>query len=427
MNNQNSSPGEYFSPPWGRTMKATVAILTLLLVALIAYRFQGLIAQITIAAILAYLLNPIISFVDKKTSLTRGHVILIAYLLTAVGFIWAMIALGVAAFQELSALIRQAPILIDQVTDIFQQLTTRTEPIELGVFQIDPIIIPWDAITTQIVRLIEPLLSRSGQFVGQATTAVVSLIGNFIFIFVISIYIALEIPKFSGYVGDFAQTPGYRQDAERLTREFGRIWSSYLRGQVILGLVIGLAVWIGLAILGVQNALALGILSGLLEFIPILGPLIGGGAAVAVAFFQPENYLGLANWQYALAVLVLMLLIQQLENNILVPRIVGDALDLHPLIVMIAVFMGGSLAGILGAILAAPVVATLKLLGIYGWRKMFDLPPFPAVEEEEPLPAESAFAQRLDSWLAWVRQRWHSRRSPEANSSPVEEMDNPEG
>jgi predicted PurR-regulated permease PerM len=98
----------------------------------------------------------------------------------------------------------------------------------------------------------------------------------------------------------------------------------------------------------VRNALALGLLSGLLEFIPVIGPLIGAGTAVIVAFFQQSNYLGLPGWQLALAVLILMIIIQQIENNVLVPKIVGQSLDLHPLVVMVGVFMGSSLAGYFG-------------------------------------------------------------------------------
>jgi predicted PurR-regulated permease PerM len=194
-------------------------------------------------------------------------------------------------------------------------------------------------------------------------------------------------------------------------REFGKIWSAYLRGQIILGLVIGILVGVSLAILGVQNALALGLLSGLLEFVPVIGPVIGAGVAVVVAFFQPANYLGLGSLEYALLVLGVMIIIQQLENNILVPRIVGEALDLHPLLVIIGVFMGGSLAGILGAILAAPVLATIKLLGVYAWRKMFDLPPFPVIDPEE---------ERLDShtWSGRARNLWRRLRAEENRPDP---------
>ena len=254
----------------------------------------------------------------------------------------------------------------------------------------------------QLIGLVEPAVSQGGQLVTNVATATITTLGNLFFVFVISIYLAIEIPLLGERVANMAQLPGYRRDAERLLREFGRIWSAYLRGQVILGLIIFLVVWLGLALLGVQNSLALGLLSGLLEFIPVLGPIIGAGAAIIVAFFQPETLGQLANWQYAGVVLIFMLIVQQLENNFLVPRIVGESLDLHPLIVIVGVFMGSSLAGILGAILAAPVVATLKLVGIYAWRKMFDQPPFPNPEKE---PGESASARLLKRGQALLPKR----------------------
>lgn len=210
-----------------------------------------------------------------------------------------------------------------------------------------------------------------------------------VFVFIISLYLAIDLPNFSGYVKDFAQQPGYRADAERLLPELSHVWRAYLRGQIILGLVIFIVVWIGLTLLGVQNSLALGLLGGLLEFVPTLGPVLSAGVAILVAFFQPSNYLGLEAWQFALAVLILMVVIQQVENNLLVPRIVGGALDLHPVLVIVGVFMGAALAGVLGAILAAPIVASLKVVGQYTWRKLFDLPPFPPdVGTEETTPEE---------------------------------------
>ena len=172
--------------------------------------------------------------------------------------------------------------------------------------------------------------------------------------------------------------------------------------RVSLAAVIFLAVWISLSILGVQNAFGLGVLSGLLEFLPVIGPFIGTAAAVLVAFFQPDNYLGLDPVYYALLVLGVMMLIQQIENNLLVPRIVGGALDLHALLVIIGVFMGATMAGLIGAILAAPILASTKLLGTYAWRKMFDLPPFPEPELSESVPRDP-IRLRLKRW--WNRKR----------------------
>ena len=97
-----------------------------------------------------------------------------------------------------------------------------------------------------------------------------------------------------------------------------------------------------------------------------------------------------------------MIIIQQIENNVLVPRIVGEALDLNPLFVFVGALMGTSLAGILGAILAAPVMATVKLVGTYAWHKFFDEPPF-----SEPEPDESD----QPSWAEAAWEKWQLRRA----------------
>lgn len=396
-------PSSYESPPWNKTTKVVVALIALLLLGALTLRFQTLIRQIIGAAMLAYILNPIVGLLHRRTLLSRGIALVIVYLVVAVGIVWALGALGVAAFQQITNFLDQVPKLIADVVQLIQEMTARTDPIEIGNFMIDPRIIPWDSLTDQVLGLAEPIVSRGGQFVRYLAATTVRWLGTMFFIFMISIYVAYEIPQMSGYISRFAQQPGYQQDAERLMRDFGRIWSAYLRGQVILGLVIFLVVWIGLTLLGVQNALALGLLGGLLEFVPTLGPLISAAVAVTVAFFQSQNYLGLDPWQFALAVLALMFLIQQLENTILVPRIVGEALDLHPLLVIVGVFMGGSLAGILGAVLAAPIVATIKLVGTYAWRKMFDLPPFPDPEPEPP-PSRPTLKERARRF--WQQRRW---------------------
>ena len=375
------------SPPWNRSMKVTVGISAILLVIWLAYRFQSLIGQIVAALIIAYILNPVINLIDRNTRFKRSTGILIVYLLLAISILGAFTALGFAAVEQISSLIEEIPTFITETAVLIQTTIAGLRPIVIGPFTIDPTTIDYTIISDQLVGLVEPVLGRSGELVTSIATTTVSFLTILLFVFVISVYFAIEIPSLGGYVSQLAYQPGYQKDAERLMRESGRIWSAYLRGQVILGLVIFLVVWIGLAILGVQNSLALGILSGLLEFIPVIGPVVGAGAAMIVAFFQPENYMGLSSFAHTGIVLAFMILVQQLENNLLVPRIVGESLDLHPLIVMVGVFMGSSLAGILGAILAAPVIASLKMLGIYAWRKMFDLPPFAEPEVEQPPPS----------------------------------------
>ncbi len=367
------------SPPWNRTTKTVVVIIGLFLLVFVTYRFQSLIGQVVAAAMLAYVLNPLIKFLDERTPLHRNTSILLTYLVVAALFIWAVVALGVAAYQQIATLIDQAPDIITNALDWLNEVTSA--PIIIGPFTFNPTTLDWTAIRDQLVSLIQPALSQGGRVVGSVASSTLGFVGSAFFVFIVSIYLAIELPKLGDYVGRFASQPGYREDAERIMREFGRIWSAYLRGQIILGLVIGVLVWFAMLALGVNNAFALGVIAGLLEFVPNLGPIVSAVIAVGVAIFQPTNYLGLEPGYYALAVIVVMLIIQQIENSFLVPRIVGEALDLHPILVIVGVFMGGSLAGIVGAILAAPVLASIKLLGMYAWRKLFDLHPFPEPEE----------------------------------------------
>lgn len=373
----SGNPGNHSSPPWNSTTKVIVVVTVLLLFVALAWRFQSLIGMIVIAGILAYLLDPLIQFVTSRTTIRRGVLIAVVYLVLAAAVIGGFFALGLASYQQIDNLIRSAPNLIQDSAAVIQEFVNRTEPLDIGPLTVNPSEVPWDRITQQVLGIAEPLLSQTGTIVSRFATTTVRTVFNIIFVFILSIYLSSDLPRMGDYVKNFAQLPGYRADAEKLLPELRGVWRSYLRGQIVLAFVIFLTVWIGLTLLGVQNALALGLLAGLLEFIPNLGPAISAVIAIIVAVFQGGNYLGLSPVLYALVILGLMILIQQLENHFLVPRIVGHALNLHPIIVILGVFMGASLAGILGAVLAAPIIASIKVFGRYTWNKLFDLPPFP--------------------------------------------------
>ncbi len=368
------------SPAWNRTTKIFVVVIALFLIGLLLQRFQPLVGPLAGAAILAYLLNPIISFLDGRLPISRGISIVVIYLLLAIVLAVLGVFLGVTTYQQTMGFINAVPTLIDNATTAVSSFSPDQELFHYGSFVIFPADLPWGSIGDQLLGMIEPALTQSGTVITQIATTTFRIFIMVFFIFMVSIYIAIEIPLLNGRVSNAFSLPGYQYDAERLFRDFGRVWSSYLRGQVLLGLVIFFIVWIGLSIFGVRYALALGILAGLLEFVPNIGAIISTSIAMLVAFFQPGNYLGLSPVVYVLIVFGFMFIVQQLENNLLVPRIMGNALDLHPLIVIIGVFVGGSMAGILGAVLAAPIVASIKLIGTYGWRKLFDLPPFTELE-----------------------------------------------
>jgi predicted PurR-regulated permease PerM len=126
-------------------------------------------------------------------------------------------------------------------------------------------------------------------------------------------------------------------------------------------------------------ALFLGLLAGILEFIPNIGPVLASIPAILLALFQNESsWLGslVGPFWFALIVLLLYGLIQRVENVYLVPRIIGRSLNLHPLVVLIGAVVGASVAGIFGILLAAPLLATARLILAYIYHKLLDQPPF---------------------------------------------------
>ena len=375
------------SPPWNTTTKAIVAVSALALVCLLVWVFRSLLQQVVLAGLLAYLLHPLISFIDRRTPLNRVAVVLLVYLVLALVVVATFSLVGVTTFQQALDLAGRLPGWFDDAVAQLQTLLTQLPeslslgPLTLPVASLIPQLPGWEEVLGQAFGLLQPLLSRGGSLAASVVTGTVAVLGQVFLIFLISIYVAIDIPRIGGMIGNVAHKPGYRQDAERLTNSISQVWAAYMRGQALLALVMFALVSVVLGAMGVDNALGLGLLSGAMEFLPLVGPLIGAGAAILVALFQGSHPFGMTPLQFALAVTVVMVVIQQIENTLLVPRIVGGALNLHPLLVLVSVIMGASLAGLLGAVLAAPVVASIRILGNYAWHKMLDLPPFPAENE----------------------------------------------
>lgn len=387
------------SPPWNTNTKTIFSVVSLFLIGLLIYRFQTLIAPIVLALITAYILHPLISLVTERTRLNRGSAVLLVFASGLITLSILALFLGLAIVDQAQTLAATFPTLVAQSVERIQAIpeVITTPSIAIGPYQLKTyevqvqevlglVDLRPEVLVQQAIDMAGSLFSRGSSvasLLGRGALNALGALSTTFLVLIIAIYMANDIPKISSFIGGIAQQPGYRKDAERLMVETTRIWNAYLRGQVLLGVIIFVLVSLSLGSLQVSNALALGLLSGILEFLPVIGPLIGAGTAILVAFFQEATIFGLSSLNYALVIAGVMLLIQQVENNLLVPRIVGDALDLHPLVVMISVVMGASLAGVLGAVLAAPLVATVKLYGDYGWRKLLDLPPFDSAEPTE--------------------------------------------
>jgi predicted PurR-regulated permease PerM len=232
---------------------------------------------------------------------------------------------------------------------------------------------------------------------------------------VLGFYMLLDFNKMEAFCLDLVPTP-YREDFRDLLRRTGRVWQAFLRGQAILGLVIGVIVAGVLSIIGLRFALGLGLIAGLFEFVPIFGPFIAGMIAALVAVFQGSNWLAMTPLGYATLVVVIFVVVQQIENNILVPRIIGHSLNLNPFIVLLAIVGGGILAGVLGVLLAAPVVASLRIWLGYVYRKSVGLETLPTPVVEPLLPSEKpGRVVRLKRWWQNSVARTFERSSRNKN------------
>jgi predicted PurR-regulated permease PerM len=163
----------------------------------------------------------------------------------------------------------------------------------------------------------------------------------------------------------------HRDKALFIEDSVGRVLGGYLRGQLVMAATIGLVAGLGCALLGVPYALVLGVLAGLFELVPMFGPILSAVPAVLVSLFAPFPF------PTVLWVVLLFFVIQQVENNILGPRITGHAVGLHPLAAMFALLAGLQLAGLLGALFAVPVAGILWVLVAAAYRNSVAEPPRP--------------------------------------------------
>lgn len=379
------------SPNWSRATKIFICVVIVILIALALWQFQVIIWPVVVAGIVAYLLNPLIVQLDERTPLSRGAAIGLVYGGFGIAVATLLIIAGVTIYQQSLELVRTVQEMVREGPDGLPAYLSEPLMFSLGGWEIDLSTFEIEPIMGQIAATLRPVAGQSAQFLGRAATATAAWLGWALLTYVLSIYFAVDLHRLGRVMLD-AVEESYQADVERLMSETGDIWNNYLRGQVILALLIGTMFLVTMWFLGVQYAVVLAILAALLDFIPYFGPATIVTLSAIVAGFQPENWLGLHPFAFGLLVFAAGVGLQQIEANILIPRIIGGVLRLHPILVMVGAIMGGLVAGVLGTILAAPTLATIQLLGIYTWRKLLDLDPFPdPAPEPEPEP-ESAEA-----------------------------------
>ena len=182
-------------------------------------------------------------------------------------------------------------------------------------------------------------------------------------------------------------SPRLREDAYRLLHIVTDDLHEYVRGQLIVAASVGVLVTIGLLVINfpASSAIFLGFVAGLFEVLPIIGPILGAIPSVMVALFTG----GFGNVDLVVKVLIVFVIIQQIESNLLIPKIAGDSTKLHPAIVMLVIIMGSEVASLPGAIVAVPLTAVIRDVYIYLYQRL--------VLGASPHDAEARVPSRVDN------------------------------
>ena len=341
-------------------VSATLGLLAVLLL----YAFRVMIQPTIIALLLTFVLYQPVSWVQQRTGWSRATSIIAVYLLVILILIM-MIAIFVprvvSSFESLAVLLETL------VTDL-QEAAPETL---LPIFGFNPNV---NDILQQLGAVIQNVLSEAGAgALGLAATFTTGVLTT-IYVLVLGFWLLKDVIKLQRMVMNSLPTE-YRDDVQHLTQELGETWMAFLRGQLVLALVIGFITWIIMSIVGMPNAAALALLAGVLEFLPTVGPGISGAIGILVALLQGSTWLPIGNIPFAIIVSIFYIIITQVESVYLIPRLVGRRVRLHPAVTFTGIISAALVFGVLGVLLITPTIASVRALLGYVFRKLRDLEP----------------------------------------------------
>jgi len=425
---------------WRLTTKYLVGMGLVIIGFYLLYLSRAVLPLITIAGLIAFLASPIIRFLRQRLKFPQGLAVLVTYLLVSIILLLAPLILVPPIVDAVNFLLGLNYQLL--INDSLQWLKSQLLYLKLLEITILGIDLDPDSIIDPILSSLEdaapvitpgfPSFSTLVNSVGSAFVVsygiAVGLVGGvltFVFIVLAAIYMSLDGRKFYTYFMEVVPE-AHRAEIAVLLHRLRRVWEAFFRGQVTLMLFIGLLVWAGGTILGLPGAFALGIIAGVLEIIPNLGPFLAAIPAVVVALLQGSTVFEVSHVIFALIIIGFYLGVQVVENNFVVPRVLGGAVDLHPLVVLTGVFMGAAVWGILGALLSTPIIASVREIVRYLYLKMLGQAPYPA-KAEAPEVTKLSWREAAKSFSLKIQHFVHRLSRSPAPSQETPNQNSEEG
>jgi predicted PurR-regulated permease PerM len=321
---------------------------------MVIYYLRGALTPFFVAFALAYVLDPVVDGL-QRLHLPRSAAIAVLLL----GVVGAAITLSLVVYPtvrlEVEALAQALP---GYVTTIQQWLT----PVIKRLAQMDPDRV--QAFVREILQRFESLpvqiLSNLSQLAGSTLASLRGVFTVALNLFVIPVatfYFLRDIDRMRVAFPTFVPV-SYRDWLMGKLAEIDMLLSGFVRGQLLVALILMGLYTIGLSIIGTPSSLLLGLLSGAASMVPFMGLIVGLCPSLILTFLQYHD------WQHLVGVAAVFAVVQALEGNLITPKIVGERLGLHPVVVLLAVLVGGDLFGFLGILLAVPATAVIKVF----WR-----------------------------------------------------------
>ncbi len=327
--------------------------------------FDKLLLILFIAMLLAIAIDPVVDRLERRKVPRAGAIVLVYLLLVAVvlAVIGLLIPVLLDEFSQLSATLPRATKEIPQafnslIAERFPSLAQRLSTSDLG---------------SQLSGEIGTVAGSIGEVLVGVGQALTTLTVSTFLVLVVGFFLAADARFAPRFIARFFP-PAIRPTASVLARDIGGRLGHWVRAQALVGLFFGVTFGIGLALVGIPYSLSLGVVGGVLELIPYVGGAIVTALGMLVA-------LTVSPW-LALGVLMLYMVVASVESHVVYPKLVGDIVGLHPLVIVIALFIGAEAKGVVGALLAVPVTVVIQVLFDHFYR-FEDTGTKPAAEASE--------------------------------------------
>ena len=356
---------------WSSTTKRVVVAVFALAALYIVYSAGDIVRPFVWAGVLAFVLLPVVGLLERRLNLPRTVAAAIVFLGLLAAIIGGARLLVPLALDQLRDLQRTLPTLVANAQNTLAETAD-----QIGLEDLDALIANFAGV---------------GDFAGMVARGAVPLIVGFghflleLLVFLIATFFLLrDAPRLFQWFRRILPA-SQRNELLPLFAQVNTVLGRYVRGQMFLIGVMSTATFIGLSVLQVPFVLLLAIMTGVLEVIPIVGPITGGAIACLVALGHPAPW-GLSQIWYVAIVALMYTVLRHAEDYFVIPLVIGRIVRLHPAVVIFSLLTGGALYGLLGVLVAVPVAATLRLVLIYVGAKLRDEDPFPQLEQELEVP-----------------------------------------